>query len=166
MYSILGPSPGGSAGTSFCSGAEISMKRRTICPLCPCPRAIQPRSSPRAAQRASFVLEPRDFFGDRSKQSGKALANRSPHLLLGHVVVVVPVDVSDAHDRTPRKVRMFGVELPREAAGRLGDDLQRSRYGIKRPPVTFELLISQSGDRIRKRARYFPEYRIAPDEPC
>ena len=51
---------------------------------------------------------------------------------------------------------MFGVELPREAAGRLGDDLQRSRYGIKRPPVTFELLISESGDEFASELAIFP----------
>src|SRR5208337_5666499 len=28
MYSIFGPSPGGSAGTSFCSGAEMSISLR------------------------------------------------------------------------------------------------------------------------------------------
>jgi hypothetical protein len=30
MYSILGPVPGESAATSFCKGAEMSMKRRAM----------------------------------------------------------------------------------------------------------------------------------------
>src|SRR5208283_3329115 len=30
MYSIFGPSPGGSAATSFCSGTDMSIRRRAI----------------------------------------------------------------------------------------------------------------------------------------
>lgn len=51
---------------------------------------------------------------------------------------------------------MSRQEFPRQAAGRLGDDLQRSRYSIDRPPVTFELLKSESGDEFARELTIFP----------
>ena len=60
-------------------------------------------------------------------------------LFFGDILVVVPIDVSDSHDRSPWQVRMPLPEFGREATSGLGNDFQRPRRREKGSPVPLEL---------------------------
>jgi len=53
------------------------------------------------------------------------------HIGFEHVVVIVPVNVSRAHDRTPGQFGMTGAKLAGKASRGFGDDFERARDGIK-----------------------------------
>src|SRR5712692_5773559 len=82
-------------------------------------------------------------FGHSSERWQK-LMHGAPYKAMGHVLVLVPVDVTRAGHLAPRDLGMARLHFRRQAARRFRDDLETSRDGVKRPHIRQEALVVES----------------------
>lgn len=81
------------------------------------------------------ICEIGKFALGKCKQLWESLLHRSPYHDFRHVVVFVPVDVSDIHYGAPWQSRVSVAHFLRKPSARLRYDLQAPYHHIERLPI-------------------------------
>jgi hypothetical protein len=69
---------------------------------------------------------------------------RFPDIGFEHIVILVPIEVSDVANGSPRKMRVTLANIVRKPATRFRDDLESARDGVEMQRRTFEGIARQA----------------------
>src|SRR5271155_89465 len=96
------------------------------------------RRLPRSITGLRSYGQPGNLTLDDRQQRAKADLYRAPHKFFRHVVIVMAVHITGAHDGTPRQLRMPVTHRRGKPTSGLRNNLKAARHCVESPAVSLE----------------------------